>query len=150
MRAFDHFTPESLPEALALLAQINGQGRVIAGGTDLMLQMRAGALSPETVVNIKRLPELQGIHYDPTKGLKIGALSTLRDLTRSPIIIDHYPSLAQAAGLMASEQVRSFATMGGNLCNGSPSADLAPPLIALDGTAVIAHNGLSVKAKWLS
>jgi carbon-monoxide dehydrogenase medium subunit len=119
---------------------MNGQGRVIAGGTDLMLQMRAGALSPEKVINIKRLPELQGIHYDPATGLKLGALSTLRELTRSPIIIDHYPSLAQAAGLMASEQVRSIATVGGNLCNGSPSADLAPPLIALDGTAVIAHD----------
>ncbi len=141
MRAFDHFTPESLPEALELLDGLNGQGQVIAGGTDLMLQMRAGSLSPSTVVNIKRLPELQGIAHEEGSGLRLGALTTLRELTRSPVIREHYPVLAQAAGLMASEQIRCFATLGGNLCNASPSADLAPPLIALDSTAVIAGHG---------
>lgn len=138
MRAFDHFTPKSLPEALVRLDGLNGQGRVIAGGTDLMLQMRAGVLSPSTIVNIKRLPELQGIAYKEGSGLRLGALTTLRELTRSTIIREHYPVLAQAAGLMASEQIRCSATLGGNLCNASPSADLAPPFIALDSTAVVA------------
>lgn len=137
MRPFDYFSPESLPEALDLLANRNGATAVIAGGTDLLLQMKSGARQVDTVVNIKRLPELRGITFHPEAGLAIGALTTLRDLTRNPDIGEHYPVLAQTAFLMASEQVRSFATMGGNLCNASPSADLAPPLIALDAQANI-------------
>ncbi|MCP4428331.1 MAG: xanthine dehydrogenase family protein subunit M, partial [Chloroflexi bacterium] len=138
MKAFDHYSPETLPEALELLAQLNGRAHVNAGGTDLMLKMKSGALEPESIVNIKRLPELKGIRYDDETGLRLGALTTLQQLTRTAVIRDHYPSLAHAASKMASEQIRSFATVGGNLCNGSPSADMAPPLIALDGTAIIA------------
>lgn len=134
MRSFDHFTPKSLPEALELLARLNGQTYPIAGGTDLLLKMKSGELTPQRLVNIKRLPELMGITYDQRTGLKLGALATLRELTRSPLIREHYPVLAQTAGLIASEQIRSFATLGGNLCNAAPSADLAPPLIALGGT----------------
>ncbi len=137
MKEFDHFTPQTLSDTFELLAQFNGQGHVNAGGTDLMLKMRAGVLEPAAIINIKRLPELKGMAYDQATGLRMGALTTLRELTRTPLINQHYPVLAQAAGQMASEQVRSFATVGGNLCNGSPSADLAPPLIALGATAVI-------------
>ncbi|MFQ5418823.1 MAG: FAD binding domain-containing protein [Anaerolineae bacterium] len=138
MQPFEHYTPQTLPEALDLLARLNGQGVVNAGGTDLMLKMKAGFLKPAAIINIKQLDALQGITFDLETGLNMGALTTLRDLTRSPFIQQQYPCLSMAAGLMASEQIRSFATVGGNLCNGSPSADLAPPLIALGGTAVIA------------
>lgn len=152
MKAFDHYTPTTLPEALALLGRLDGQARVIAGGTDLMLKMKAGAATPAAVVNIKRLPELKGIKHlvveSPTNppthqniGLRIGALTTLRELTRSPLIQERYPVLAEAAGVMASEQIRSFATVGGNLCNAAPSADLAPPLIALEATVRLAGPG---------
>ncbi|MEN8197811.1 MAG: xanthine dehydrogenase family protein subunit M [Pseudomonadota bacterium] len=137
MKSFDHVTPQSLPEAIGLLDRLNGGGRVIAGGTDLMLQMRSGTRSPRTVVNIKRLPELKGLVYDPAAGLRLGSLTSLRELTRSPIIAEHYPCLAETAGMMASEQIRSFATLGGNLCNGSPSADLAPPLMVLEATVCL-------------
>lgn len=140
MKSFEHFTPKTLDEALALLSRFNGDGQMIAGGTDLLLKMRSGLSSPQSIINIKRLPELAGISYDDGHGLKLGALTTLRELTRSPLIREKYPSLAQAAGVMASEQIRSFATLGGNLCNGSPSADLAPPVMALGGTAVIASG----------
>lgn len=140
MQAFNHHSPESLSEALALISQKEDQRYLIAGGTDLLLKMRAGMLSPATVIDIKRVPELKGIAYDEQDGLKLGALVTLRELTRSAVILELYPSLAQAAGLMASEQIRSFATMGGNLCNAAPSADLAPPLIAFGATAVIAGS----------
>jgi len=137
MRPFEHFTPHTLDEALALLSRANGGGQMIAGGTDLMLKMKAGIARPEMILNIKRLPELKGIAYDELQGLRLGALTTLRELTRSPLIREYYPSLAHAAGVMASEQIRSFATLGGNLCNGSPSADLAPPVMVLGGTAVL-------------
>lgn len=140
MKSFTHHSPKTLPEALALLAQANGRTHVNAGGTDLMLKMKAGILQPETIINIKHLPELKGIRFDETNGLTLGALTTLRDLTRTAVIREHYPALAHAAGLMASEQIRSFATVGGNLANGSPSADLAPPLMAMDGTAVLVSS----------
>ena len=115
MNAYEHFNPQSLPEALELLTRFNGQGHANAGGTDLMLKLRASMLTPAAIINIKRLPELKGLDFDETAGLRLGALTTLRDLTRSPLIREHYPSLMQAAGLMASEQIRSFATVGGNL-----------------------------------
>lgn len=137
MNSFDHFTPATLSEALSLLAERNGGAAIIAGGTDLLLRMKNGFAKPRAVVNIKRIPDLRGISFDSTSGLRLGALTTLRDLTRSPQILDLYPVLALAAGLMASEQIRNLATLGGNLCNASPSADLAPPLIALEAVACL-------------
>ncbi|MCP4426930.1 MAG: xanthine dehydrogenase family protein subunit M, partial [Chloroflexi bacterium] len=77
------------------------------------------------------------IAYNDDDGLTLGALTTLRDLTRDPVIGEHYPALARTAHVMASEQVRSFATLGGNLCNASPSADTAPPLIAMGASVVL-------------
>jgi carbon-monoxide dehydrogenase medium subunit len=137
MNSFDHFTPATLTEALSILSERNGNAAIIAGGTDLLLRMKNRCVKPGAVLNIKRIPELTSHSFDPTKGLRIGALTTLRDLTRSPLIRDRYPVLAQAAGLMASEQIRSLATVGGNLCNAAPSADLAPPLIALEAVACL-------------
>jgi CO/xanthine dehydrogenase FAD-binding subunit len=140
MQAFDYCAPATLAEALELLADGPGgpSSRVIAGGTDLMPKMRAGVLQPAMLVNIKRVPELHGLDFDPHTGLRLGALVTLRELVRAEPVRAHYPCLAAAAGWMASEQVRSFATVGGNLCNASPSADLAPPLLALDAQVVLA------------
>ncbi|MEK6752035.1 MAG: xanthine dehydrogenase family protein subunit M [Chloroflexota bacterium] len=132
MRPFNHFSPTTLSEALSLLAEHNGKAAMIAGGTDLLLKMKAGLRKSDVVVNIKRLSDLRCLTFDAANGLKLGALTTLRELTRSPIIFEHYPALAHTAHIMASEQIRSLATVGGNLCNAAPSADLAPPLIALD------------------
>ncbi|HLF90683.1 MAG TPA: xanthine dehydrogenase family protein subunit M [Anaerolineales bacterium] len=132
MFPFNYRTPTSLPEALDLLARENASAHVIAGGTDMVLNMRNGLKAPKTVINLKRLPELKGIAYEEGRGLRIGALTTLREVHRSPLIQMHYPALSHAASRMASEQIRAFATVGGNLCNGSPSADTAPPLIAFD------------------
>jgi aerobic carbon-monoxide dehydrogenase medium subunit len=137
MQAFDYHTPENLGEALSLLQRLDGRARLLAGGTDLLLKMQAGAIAPPVLINIKRLPELRGIAFDEHEGLRLGALTTVRELARAGAIQSHYPVIAQAAGLMASEQVRSLATLGGNLCNAAPSADLAPPLIALDATAEV-------------
>jgi carbon-monoxide dehydrogenase medium subunit len=134
MNAFDHYTPHSLPEALELLNRLNGQAQVIAGGSDLMIKLKKGLAAPAAVINIKHLPELKEITYVDETGLRLGALTTLGELTRSALIRQHYPCLAKTAGLMASRQIRNFATVGGNLCNASPSADSAPPLIAYGAT----------------
>lgn len=130
MQPFEHHSPESLSEALQILQDTQGTGTVIAGGSDLVLQMRNQMKSPGLLINIKRLPELKGISYDKQDGLRIGALTTLQELVCSDLVARHAPALVSAARQMASAQVRGFATLGGNLCNASPSADTAPPLIA--------------------
>ena len=131
MRAFDFYAPVGLPEALGLLAELGAEAAPLAGGTDLLLRMEAGDQTPRALISLKRLEELNGIAFDADHGLRLGARLTLRDLTRSPIVREHYPVLAQAAATMASEQIRSLATIGGNLVNAAPSADLAPPLLVL-------------------
>jgi len=137
MKEFAFHSPNSLTEALELLGELGEQARPLAGGTDLLLQMRQGERLPGALVSLRRLTELKGIHDDADGGLRLGAGTTLRELTRDATIRARYPCLAHTAALMGSEQVRSLATLGGNLCNGSPSADLAPPLIALGAEARI-------------
>jgi CO/xanthine dehydrogenase FAD-binding subunit len=138
MKPFEYFAPTTLYEACRLLAAHKGQARVIAGGTDLLLKMKAGALraDPPAIINIKRLPELRGL-AERQSVIAIGALTTLEQLRRSPLVLQRFPALAQAANTMASVQIRNLATVGGNLCNAAPSADLAPILIALEAVAVI-------------
>lgn len=138
MKSFDYYAPTSLNEALGLLAEQGGRARALAGGTDLLLKMRAGRLVPGCLINIKRLPELRGLSYDATQGLRLGALTTVAEIMASPDVCSRYPALAHAAATMASVQIRNLATVGGNLCNAAPSADLAPPLIALGAQAHIA------------
>lgn len=146
MNEFEFLQPESLSEALFQLSDANGEIAVLAGGTDLLLRLRAGDQRPGCLMSLQRLGELQGIEYDAHSGLRVGALVTLRQLVRSPLVQRYYPCLAEAAGRMASEQVRSLATVGGNLCNAAPSADLAPPLLALEARACITRvDG----AEWL-
>jgi len=139
MKSFDYFSPKTLSEATEVLSKYNGDARMIAGGTDLLLKMKAGRLAPKAVVNIKRIPDLRGLTFN--SHLTLGALTTLEEIKQSPIIQQHYPALSSAAATMASVQIRNLATVGGNMCNAAPSADLAPILIALNAVAVI--NGVN-------
>ena len=136
MKPFDYFSPKTLAEAIDLLAHYHGTARVIAGGTDLLLQMKVGKLAPKAVINIKRIPELHTLELNGH--LRLGALTTLETVRRSPMICEHYAALADTASTMASVQIRNLATVGGNLCTAAPSADFAPILIALNATAHIA------------
>src|SRR3989304_615676 len=122
MKPFQYFAPATRSEACGILDSNNGDARVVAGGTDLLLKMKAGRAAPKVVVNIKRIPELRGLTV--ASQLNLGALTTLEELKRSPIICEQYPALAAAASRMASVQIRNLATVGGNLCNAAPSADL--------------------------
>lgn len=143
--AFEYHAPRSLDEALMMLGEYSTDARLLAGGTDLVPGMREGRLKPGHVINIKRISTLRHIetHED---GLHLGALTTLSDVVHSPIVREGYPALAQAAASMAAVQIRNLATVGGNLCNASPAADLAPPLIALNAQIEIAgKNGI----RWL-
>lgn len=153
MHAFDYVEAESIAEAVSCLAENGDEARPIAGGTDLIIQMETGRKQPRVVVGIGRLPELQGIHFDPQKGLTLGAMTPLRAVETSPIIREHYPMLARAAGEIGSIQIRNLATIGGNVCNASPSADCSPPLLALETTVVIAgpegERRMPIKEFWL-
>lgn len=138
MYQFDYLAPTSLSEAIGALAHHGPEARVLAGGTDLLLRMKRGQWTPKVVINLKRIPGLREISFDAASGLRLGALATLNDLRLSPVIREHYPALVTAAGTMAGDQVRNIATVGGNVCNASPSADTATPLLVYEAQAVIA------------
>lgn len=139
---FDYLEPARLEEAVALLEKYNGRAKVIAGGTDLIPQMRNREIKPEYVINIARLPGLDYITYDVKEGLRIGALTPLRALEESSELQQRYPVISQTANRMALVGVRSMATLGGNLCNAAPSADTAPILIGLSARVkIVSPNG---------
>lgn len=113
---FKHRQPASLEEALDLLAEHGEEARVIAGGTDILVSMKHGLLSPGVLVNLKGIPGLDTVTYDQERGLRIGALARLAALARSPVVQDHFPVIAQAARHVAAPPIRNMGTLGGNLC----------------------------------
>jgi CO/xanthine dehydrogenase FAD-binding subunit len=131
MSELKYLVPLSLREALTLIHGYQGQARVMAGGTDLLARMKKGLEIPEVIINIEGLRELNYIDYDSQDGLRIGAVTPLSAIEKSAVVQSKFPVLAQAAGLMASPTVRSRATIGGNLGNAAPSADIVPALIVL-------------------
>jgi len=126
MRRFEYFEPATLGEASRLLSD---GGQVLAGGTDLLVEMKEQLRRVDRVVNIKKIAGMAGLSYDEREGLRIGALVTAREVEVSPFVLQHYSSLAQAARELGSIQVRNRATIVGNVCRASPSADTLPPLI---------------------
>ena len=135
MKRFDYYEPETLKEAVTLLGRHNGQASILAGGTDLLIEIKEQIRFPEFVINIKKIPGLDHLTYEDGVGLRIGALVTARAVETSPVIIEKYAGLAQAVIELGSIQIRNRATVIGNLCRASPSADTPPPLIA-DGASV--------------
>lgn len=113
------------------------QVRLMMGGTDLLVQMRDGVICPRTLVDIKHLPGMREMVYDPRVGLTIGAAVTMNQVARHPNARTHYPLLVEAANSVASYPLRNRATVGGNLCNASPCADIAPAALVLDGRVVL-------------
>jgi carbon-monoxide dehydrogenase medium subunit len=139
---FDFAEPADLPEALSLLAERGAQAAVVAGGTDLLRNLKLGNLHPEVVVSIARLTELTGIQVPAGGGLEIGALVTMAQLAADERVRKAAPALAEAAAQVGSPQVRNRATIGGNLVNASPCADSAPPAAVLDARVVLeSHQG---------
>jgi carbon-monoxide dehydrogenase medium subunit len=128
---FEYHAPTSLAEALGYLSQHNTNAKVFAGGTDLFVSMKRREIVPEHLINLKGIEELKHISYDAADGLRIGGLVTMGELERSEIIKGKFCTLSDAFQVMASPQIRNLGTMGGNLCSALPSADTAPPLIAM-------------------
>jgi CO/xanthine dehydrogenase FAD-binding subunit len=133
--------PNSLDQAVALLAKETGEARVLAGGTDLLVQMRTDIIDPVLVVDIKGIAELRQIKEEGG-GYRIGAAVTGAELKEHPKLKSIWPGIVEAANLIGSTQIQGRATMGGNLCNGSPAADSVPALIAAGAIArIIGPNG---------
>ena len=135
--AFDFVEPDSLDDALAALAENPVETALLAGGTDLLRNIRLGNRQPSRVISVARLPELIGIEQRDDGGLTIGALTTMAELAANEKVVEHYPALAEAAAQVGSPQVRNRASMGGNLVNASPCADSAPPAYVFDAVVVL-------------
>lgn len=127
---FEHFQAKTIAEACSLLSKHKGEGRLVAGGTDLLVSMKRRTISPKYLIDIKSIPELDYIRCDD-EGLKIGTLATIHDIESSPVIRERFPLLADTAHQLGTPNVRNIGTIGGNLCNAAPSADMAPSLIGL-------------------
>ena len=133
---FIYLEPGSVSEVIELLAAHGDAARILAGGTDLLVQMKMERQKPAYVIGIGVLTELQGIRQDIAK-LTIGALTTIRDLARDTTVREGYTALAEACAAFSTAQVQAMGTVGGNLCNGSPASDTAPALIALGAEVVL-------------
>jgi CO/xanthine dehydrogenase FAD-binding subunit len=129
--------PETVDAAVALLAAEPGEARVLAGGTDLLVQLKTDLVDPELVVDIKRIREVRAIQRE-AGGFRIGAAVTASELSEHAELKHQWPGVVEAANLIGSTQIQGRATMGGNLCNGSPAADSVPALIAAGAVATIA------------
>lgn len=133
---FTYHEPRSLREAVSLLQTHGSSARILAGGTDLLVQMKLEKIQPQHLVYISKIPELRFLTEG--QGLRIGPLMVHRDLEKSSVVRERYAALFEAARSVTSVQVRSMGTLGGNLCHASPAADSAPALIALGARIKIA------------
>jgi aerobic carbon-monoxide dehydrogenase medium subunit len=137
LRRFEMVLPGTVEECLRVLAERGGDAKLVAGGTDLLPQLKNGLLKPACVVDLSGVAPLKSLQTDKS-GLRVGAAVTARALELDKRVRASYTALAESGALIGSVQVRNLATVGGNLCNAAPSADMAPPLIALEAEAVIA------------
>ncbi len=133
-------SPETVDDAVAALSAAGAAGRVLAGGTDLLVQMRSGRRSPEHIVDVKNIPEMRSVTMT-ADGFRIGAAVAGAELGEQAQVIAEWPGVVEAFELIGSTQIQGRATLGGNLCNGSPAADSVPAMIAAGTIAVIAGPG---------
>jgi CO/xanthine dehydrogenase FAD-binding subunit len=138
LQALDYAAPQSVDEAVALLSQHGDQARVLAGGTDIIVQVREGRRNVALLVDIKGIPDVNQLSYTPGQGLVIGAAVPCYRIYEHADIAAAYPGLIDAASLVGGIQIQGRATIGGNLCNASPAADTIPALIVHSATCVIA------------
>ncbi|MEO8398168.1 MAG: xanthine dehydrogenase family protein subunit M [Chloroflexota bacterium] len=139
MYAFDYVAAHTVHEATALLSQDDCRVFVLAGGTDLLTQMRENRRVVDLVVDVKQIPELSELTYDPVEGLSIGAAVSCLRIWNDPLIAENYPGLIDAVRLIGGIQIQGRATLGGNLVNASPAADSIPALIVHEAVCEVAR-----------
>ena len=134
---FAYHAPTTIDEAFSLLAHYGAKAKVLAGGTDLLVNMKKKLLSPEQIISLNRIEGLNEVSYQNGTSLFIGPLSTAANLSNSKLIQERIPVLAQGAGRLGSPLIRNRATLGGNLITARPASDLAPPLLVLSAEVVL-------------
>jgi carbon-monoxide dehydrogenase medium subunit len=129
--------PQTPAETLELVSRLGSKAKILAGGTDLLVLMKAKAINPEYLIDINGVDEFKGILCQEREGAEIGATTKLAEIQFSETIKAKYPALAYAAGEVGSAQVRNMASLGGNSCNASPAAETPTPLVALSAKVVV-------------
>lgn len=140
MDAMRYEAPESLDQAVALMAGATGQAKVLAGGTDLLVQLRADMIEPSLIVDVKRITEMRTIVAEDG-GFRVGAAVSGAELSEHAGMCEAWPGVVEALDLVGSTQIQGRASLGGNLCNASPAADSVPAMIAAGAIASIAGPG---------
>ncbi len=135
----EYLRPASLKETLDLLTSYSGSAKILAGGTDLLIQQAPESGPETTVVSLKDVQELRQIEKTAEGDLFVGAMVRHAEVAQSPLVNQYFPALAKASHWVGSPSIRNLATIGGNICNASPSADTAPPLLAYDAKAIIVN-----------
>ena len=138
MHWIEYLRPATLDACLGEFAKHGAEARALAGGTDLLVQMRAGRLANSVVIDLKAVPELNEIRYDPRAGLTLGAAVPCYRIYGDETVRREYPGLVDSVSMIGGTQIQGRASVGGNLCNASPSADAVPALIALGATCRMA------------
>lgn len=142
MNAFDYAAPQTIDEAVSLLQQGNGQVGILAGGTDILAQLKENRRKIDLLLDIKKLPEANELSFDASSGLRIGSGVSCSTIYTNHDVIKNYPALVDCTSLIGSVQIQNRATIGGNFCNASPAADSPPAVIVLGGICeVIGPNG---------
>ncbi|MDH4150803.1 MAG: xanthine dehydrogenase family protein subunit M [Betaproteobacteria bacterium] len=139
MRAFNYVAAGDIQQAVRLLAEHGSEAKILAGGTDLLADLKSSPHPPRMVIDISRTQGLGGIEVTD-KGLRIGALVTHTEIMKSSVIQEHFPALVDAAHTIGAVQTRNLGTLGGNLVTAVPSMDSGPTLMALDAWVVLAGN----------
>lgn len=137
MKEFELYEPDSIEDASRILAKFRARGRIMAGGTDLLPELKRGQLNPAAVINLKKIKGLNKISFTRKEGLRIGAMVTWTQLLESKPVSRHYPLLRKAAEKMGSMQVRNVGTLAGNVAHASPAANGPMPLLVYEATCVI-------------
>jgi len=137
---FDYFAPETLQETLELLDRQGQESKLMAGGTDLIVSLRARERLPKNVIDIKGVKELHELLYDEERGLSVGAAVTLNRLIHHEAVSNNFPILTEAVSTIGDFEIRNRATLAGNICNASPAADSAPALLVLEANVNVASR----------
>ena len=145
LKSFSYFEPADVKEAIRILAEQGSQAHPLAGGTDLLVRMKRGEITPTALVNLKGIEGLGEIKKESEKGISIGALTSISAIENSLLIRSSYPVLVEAAGVVGSPSIRNLGTLGGNIGRASPASDMAPALIVLRARALI--EGLNGKGE---
>jgi CO/xanthine dehydrogenase FAD-binding subunit len=143
MQAFSYVSAKSVSEAASILAAEGDNARVLSGGTDIIVQLREGRRKAGVVVDVKAIPELNALKYDPAQGLSVGAAVPCHRIYNDAAIAKAYPGLIDSVTLIGGTAIQGRASLGGNVCTASPAGDSIPTLIALEALCVVVSKNIT-------